>query len=293
MSAARPGEVVRTIGLWALLVLCVGGWVLPQRSIDFRRGRWPIEDSLLFLPSGQYMQATSLGFQTVLADGIYLWSLQYYGHHRSAEGRRYIWRIFDVITDLDPLFLDAYLTGALVMATDMSDPELALDLLDKGAAKNPGEWLLPMEAGYYCWLDLEDFARASEYFELALAVPGSPATLRRILAGMNEYAGDKTRALSMWLEIHDAATADGDERVVDIAWQHTYDLKIEIDMGALEAAIAQYRTDRGRPPGALENLLQTGYISGLPVTPAGARYSYDPVTGRVADPRDSQSRADR
>ena len=286
-------ESWRTAGLWALLLACLGGWVMPQVSIDYRRARWSQPDALLFLPSGQYLDVASLGFQTALADTLYLWSIQYYGHHRSEEGRRYLWRIFDVITDLDPRYQDAYLTGALIMAVDMGDADLAIRLLDKGAEENPDDWIYLMEAGHYAWIALDDYQRAADYFDRALRLPGTPPLLRRVRAGMAELSGDRRAALALWVDVHGGAVANGDEQIEAAAWQHVYDLKIEVDLEDLHSAIGRFRRERGRPPRVLDALRTQGYMATLPSSPAGDPYSYDEVTGTVSDPREGSSRAAR
>ena len=286
-------ELAKTLGLYVLLLVCVASWVLPQRSLDHRRTRWDEQESLLFLPSGQYLEAVSLGFQAVMADALYVWSIQYYGHHRSALGRKYLWRIFDVITDLDPFYQDAYLTGSLIMAVDMADTGLAIQLLEKGAAKNPDDWIYPLEAGYYAWINDEDYERAAAYFDRALERPGVPLTVRRARAGMDEYAGNTEQALTLWIEIYDDAVARRDERIEAIAWQHVYDLKVDMDMETLETAIRRFRLDRTVPPRVLEALATQGYLGEVPRTPDGEPYSYDPVTGRLGDPREGASRSDR
>lgn len=286
-------ERLRTAGLWALLALCLAGWVLPQASIDFRRARWGEAGALLFLPTGEYLQAASLGYQGVVADALYLWSIQYYGHHRTSEGRRYLWRIYDVITDLDPRYQDAYLTGAMVMAVDMSDPELAIRLLEKGAVNNPQDWIYPLEAGYYAWMDLEEPQRAAEYFDQALALEGVSPVVRRVRAEMENMSGNVEAALGLWIDIFDEAVRDRDQRLEAIAWQHVYDLKVGIDTRALGAALARFRADRGRPPRVLEALATEGYLQSVPRAPDGTAYEYDPVSGGVTDPRDEGSRAGR
>lgn len=286
-------ESLRTAGLWALLLACLGGWVMPQVSIDYRRARWSEPEALLFLPTGQYLNAASLGFQAALADALYLWSIQYYGHHRSEEGRQYLWRIYDVITDLDPRYQDAYLTGALVMAVDMGDAELALRLLDKGAEANPDDWIYLVEAGHYAWISLDDYVRAAGYFDRALEIPGTPPLLGRIRAGMAELSGDRHAALALWVDLHGRAVTTGDEEIAATSWQHVYDLKIELDLEDLHRAVARFRGDRGRPPRVLDALESQGYMVSVPSSPTGEPYIYDPVTGTVSDPREGSSRAGR
>jgi tetratricopeptide (TPR) repeat protein len=279
--------------LWVVLAVCVGGWVMPQQSIDYRRARWVEADALLFLPTGEYLSAASLGYQALVADGLYLWSIQYYGHQVAAEGRRYLWRIFDVITDLDPYYEDAYLTGALMMGVDLGDGELAIELLEKGAAQNPDQWIYAVEAGYYAWMTLDDLPRAGAYFDRALAVPGVPEVIGRIRAGMAEISGDSRTALALWIEIYNDARENGDDKVASIAWQHVYDLKVDTDLEDLGVAIRRFGLDRGGWPGELAVLVAEGYLDIVPVVPTGEEYEYNSGTGNVVDPRDSSSRADR
>lgn len=293
LRSIRMSEGLRTAALWLLLGACVVGWTVPQTSIDYRRNRWLESDSLLFLPTGEYLDAVSLGYQTLIADALYLWSIQYYGHHRTAEGRRYLWRIFDVITDLDPRYQDAYLTGALVMASDMADPELAIELLQKGAEQNPDDWIYWVEAAHYAWIDMEDYPLAASYFDRALEKPGVPDFIRRARAGMSEYAGQSEQALALWVDIYRDAEANDDERIMAIAWQHVYDLDVEVDLVRLQAAVESFRQARGRLPQALEELVGAGLIDRVPRTANDDAYLYEPATGAVTDPLANTSRADR
>lgn len=293
LRSIRVSEGVRTAGLWLLLGACIVGWTVPQTSIDYRRNRWLESDSLLFLPTGEYLDAVSLGYQSLLADGLYLWSIQYYGHHRTAEGRKYLWRIFDVITDLDPRYQDAYLTGALVMASDMADPVMAIELLMKGAGQNPDDWIYWVEAAHYAWIDLEDYALAASYFDRALEKPGVPTFIRRARAGMSEYAGQSEQALALWVDIYRDAEANDDERIMAIAWQHVYDLDVEVDVARLQDAVERFRATRGRLPQALDELVRAGLIDQLPRTANDDPYLYEPATGAVTDPLAHTSRADR
>ena len=153
--------IATVVLLWLAFGGLVAAWVVAQRAVDYRRDTWPDAYPLLFLPSGQYLKAASLGYRVLLSDIIYLWSIQYYGYHRTEEGRNYLWHIYDVMTELDPHFVDAYLVGALIMANDMSDAELAIELLEKGMEHNPGDWILPLDAGFYAYMALEDPARAA------------------------------------------------------------------------------------------------------------------------------------
>ncbi|NKB87436.1 MAG: hypothetical protein GKS06_04370 [Acidobacteria bacterium] len=281
------------IAPWVVLLVCLGGWVMPQKSLDYRRARWVDADQLLFLPTGEYLSAASLGYQVLVADALYLWSIQYYGHQVAAEGQRYLWRIFDVITDLDPHYEDAYLTGALMMGVDLGDGEMAIEMLEKGAAQNPTEWIYPVQAAYYAWMTLGDLDRARGLFAQAAAIGGAPEHIARMSAGLAQMAGDHRAAFELWREIYEDARAAGDEKVESIAWQHVYDLKVGIDLEDLGVAIRRFGLDRGAWPAALEVLVVEGYLDIVPVIPSGEAYNYEPSSGLVTDPRDTTSRAER
>ena len=105
---------------------------------------------------------------------------------------------------------------------------------------------------------------------------------------MYEQAGDLARSLQFWLEIYEGAD---DERVQSIAWQHAYDLRVRLDLQVLEAAVSRYRSEVGRSPSSLQDLVAAGYLGGTPENPNGNPYLYNPVTGEVRDPEAGQRRA--
>jgi tetratricopeptide (TPR) repeat protein len=292
MSGSRSARGQRGVATALILWLAFGAslavWVVAQRTVDYRRDTWPAAYPLLFLPSGQYLKASSLGFSVLLADVIYLWSIQYYGYHRTEEGRNYLWHIYDVITDLDPHFIDAYLLGALIMANDMNDANLAIELLEKGIEHNAQDWILSLDAGFYAYSNLEDPVRAAAFFDRASAVPGAPPQIARLHAHMYEQAGDLVRSLQFWVDIYEGTD---DERVESIAWQHIYDLRVTLDLQLLGAAVERFQTEHGNPPSSLQDLVDAGFLRGMPQNPNGNRYVYNPVTGQVTDPEAGQRRA--
>jgi len=238
--------------------------------------------SVLYLPSGRYLKAASLGFPEVLADAIYIWSIQYYSNYTAADRFAYLDHIYSgVITELDPHYVDPYLIGSLIMSTEAGDHEMALRLLDKGIAANPHEWILPFEAGFTCYNDIKDFQRAAAYFEKAIANPEAPGAIRRMHAEMFNKLGDKRASLDYWLEVHE--TAD-DAYVEDISWRHVHDLRIEIDLQTLREALEAWKSSprgAGRYPQSLLELVRAGVISREPIDPDGVAYAYDPATGQV------------
>ena len=143
---------------------------------------------------------------------IYLWSIQFYGGYSDRMDRfGYLNHIYgQVITGLDPRYVDPYLVGALILVVEKKDVKAALELLDQGIAANPDAWLMPYEAGFWAYDTAHDFDRAAEYFRRTLEIPGAPASTRRLHAGMLEKKGDKATSLLLWSGILEDA---GEDRV--------------------------------------------------------------------------------
>src|SRR5882724_4416138 len=263
--------------LGALSGLLLAG--LLQWRIEARATSRSELHPLLYLPSGKYLRVAVLGFNGLAADVLYLWSIQYYGNYQIADRYRYLEKIYgDVISELDPRYLDPYLIGSLIMNAEARDPEMALRLLDKGIARNPQAWILSVEAGFICYENLRDYVRAARYFETALKAPDVNPLVHRLYAGMYDKAGDKRASFREWSEIHDSAK---DEYVRTVAWNHMHDLKVEIDLADLRDRLRAFEAAAGRPPRRLLELQEREPVGSLPRDPEDREYDYDPATGAV------------
>ncbi len=238
----------RRMGLCAVTGLLLA--VLVQSRIEGVRRSSGVHP-LLYLPSGKYLRVMALGFDGLLADVLYLWSIQYYGNYDIRDRYDYLEHIYDqVITELDPHYLDPYLIGALIMTSEARQPEMALRLLDKGFERNPDQWIMPFEH----------------------------PLVRRLYAEMYNRAGDKRTSLREWSEIYQTST---DDYVRNVAWNHVHDLKVSVDVADLTDAVAGFRARHGRPPRRLQDLLASGLLGVLPRDPEDRDYIYDPENGVV------------
>jgi tetratricopeptide (TPR) repeat protein len=260
--------------------LLVGAFLDAQIRLEMTQSGRGAGYRLLYLPNGKYLKTVSLGFSEVMADVIYLWSIQFYSGERRAEHAEYLEHIYgSVLAELDPHYLDPYLTGAMIMALEGNDVEMALRLLDLGMANNPDSWILAADAGFYAFLQLGDFERAEAYFRRAVDIPGAPQVLARMSAGMADKRGAKRDAYLAWLEIYE--TAD-DDYTRTISFRHVHDLKIELDVERLQFEVTDFRRRNGRFPDSLEILVESGRLPSIPTDPQQLPYLYDAETGRVS-----------
>ena len=107
------------------------------------------DNDLLYLPNGRYLKIASLGHSALVADLVYLWSIQHYSDYEREDRFRYVEHVFgNVIAELDPGFTDAYSLGAMILSVEARDLPGALRLLELGMERNPGDWILPYIAGW-------------------------------------------------------------------------------------------------------------------------------------------------
>jgi tetratricopeptide (TPR) repeat protein len=233
---------------------------------------------MLYLPSGKYLKPASFGYYGLIADFIYLWSIQYYtdpGFHPRIE---YLRHTYDIITELDPQFVDAYQTGALFMFYEGRNPKAGLELLDKGLKRNPKEWIFPTDAGFYCLINLKDRECAAKYFQRAASVPGAPTLVKRMLAGLNFRMGDKQRALELWQQVYYTAERPS---IKQTAYHHVRNLRVLIDLENLRNGVELYTQKYQRFPLNLEQLVSANLLKNIPLDPDGQSYQYDPKTGKI------------
>lgn len=233
---------------------------------------------LLYLPNGRYLRLAALGNAPLLADVIYLWSIQYYANYQIADRYAYVEHVYSgIITELDPHYFDPYWLGALILSVEAGSLDKALALLDKGFANNPEKWIFPYLAGWEC-STAKRYDRAIGYFKQAAAVPSAPPDVQRLVAGMYQKAGDAQTALAEWKRIERETK---DPSVRKVAENRVNALTVDLDLERLRGAIERYRVERGAAPVRLEDLVRARVLSVLPEPPGGGEYGYDPRTGAV------------
>ncbi len=280
-SKAMPRASAASLALVVGLAAAAAGIAALQATTDQIIRRKVPGSSIIYLPSGKYLKAATFGYAPLAADVIYLWAIQYYSNMAIADRYEYLERIFSIIAELDPRWTDPYEVGALLANIEAGDPRLALRILDLGAAKNPGAWIFPFEAGHLAQMTLKDFALAETYYAKCMTLPGAPPFVARLRANALYRKGDLATAWETWLEIYNAAP---DEETKKIASNHLYQVKAAADLRALSEALDAFRAKTGRLPESLDDLARSGFLKALPRDLDGKDYVYDPESGLVKAP---------
>jgi tetratricopeptide (TPR) repeat protein len=260
-----------------LLATCASFMALKVKTDTIVRKRVP-GSSIIYIPSGKFLRYATFGYSALTADAIYLWAIQYYSTPTIDDRFNYLDHIFAIISDLDPTYTDPYETGALIASAEAGDTSLAFKILDNGAAKNPGQWLFPFEAGHIAMMNLKNYDLAIQYFKKCMDLPGAPDFTKRLFANALYKRGDNETSWQTWLEIYNTAP---DERTKKIASNHLYQVKSAMDTGRLKVAVGKFRERYGRFPAELEDLVRSRLLEKLPKDLDGQDYVYDPKSGDV------------
>ncbi len=162
---------------------------------------------VLYLPSGQFIGQATLGYHDLAADVLWFKMVQYYGGYRMGENDLVLFsRLVDVITDLDPQFVFAYIFGSLIIAEDVGNFDQGIKFLEKGIRNNPNDWRLPFELGFLHYVYARDYARALFLFQTASKLPGAGPQASRFAAFVAAKAGYVETSVALWEEL--ARTSD-------------------------------------------------------------------------------------
>ncbi|MBN1222474.1 MAG: hypothetical protein JXB23_04460 [Candidatus Aminicenantes bacterium] len=262
-----------------LIIVCSLGLLMGLKlQIDgISRYKTP-GSSFIYIPSGKYLKRITFGYNTLMADLIYLWAIQYFSNQAVWNRFDNLEHVFSIISELDPQYLDPYEVGALIAVHEARDLSLAYSILDLGLEKNPDQWIFPLQAGHYAQMYAKDFEAAQKYYKKATDIQGAPPIAKRLYANASFHQSDYATAWKNWAEVYKTAE---DERIKKIASNHLYQTKAAMDIEVLQKAVAQFKNTHGRFPEELEELVKAGLIKFVPKDLDDKNYVFDPDTGEV------------
>jgi tetratricopeptide (TPR) repeat protein len=177
------------------------GLVQTQRKLATYQAT--VGESLLYLPSGKYLKPLALGYDQLFADLLWMKTISYFGGHFMSD-RQYPWlaHMLNLIIDLDPRFDFPYYFGGVVLSLEASQIEQANRILERGMEVYPDRWQYPFYIGFNYYYHQKDVARAFPYLQKAASFSEAPDFLKRMVARLNEEAGNRVEALHFYEEVY-------------------------------------------------------------------------------------------
>jgi tetratricopeptide (TPR) repeat protein len=259
----------------AIVSILLLAWLGALGAAAFHMQNWHIEKEVLYaqpyrdslaLPTPERAKVMALGYDNMIASLLWLRVIQVFGAklHHIRENKLELDAIenaFNVITELDPRFIDAYKFGNFVLGDEGDDQERALKLLDRGIDRNGNRtFSLAYEAAFICIMDLKDYDRARAYTNKALQAPDCPPYVARLIQYIETKKGNYEIALERWVRQYFEASAQHERYFVDTArmqMAHTVNLW---HTDIIEKAMDLYFERHKDYPARLDQLVEEGLI---------------------------------
>jgi tetratricopeptide (TPR) repeat protein len=272
----------------ACLIISLAASVVLLHRIDQLRPRATIED-VLYLNSPKVLKRASLGYDGLLADIYWTRAVQYFGgrHHDGEKSYNLLYPLLEITTHLDPRLTVAYQFGASFLAPPPPDgagqPEHAIQLMEYGIQNNPNDWKLYYDLGFVYYMNLKDYAKASDAFARGSQVPNAHPFMRVMAAQMAQHAGEIDTARMLWSATYQNSQ---DKQIRANAIEHLRALRVEEDVTHLQEATTRFKERTGHLPASLSELASAEGLPGIPVDPDGHPYKLMPdgsIEVRVPD----------
>jgi tetratricopeptide (TPR) repeat protein len=289
MTTARA--VPSNSSLYVLVAVLLGASLAVQVTRD--RGWEPYQppSGIMWIRSAPLAQRLALSFDALAADIYWMRAVVYFGGQRlNARTRNFdqLYPMLDLVTALDPHFRVAYRFGAIFLAEESPGgagrPDLAIALLEKGAAQDPRRWEYLQDIGfvYYWWQ--RDYVKAAEWFQRAARIPGAPDWLAALAATTLAQGGSRDASRQLWTSLRET----GDSDWIRSAAQHRLDQLAALDaIDLLNQAVQRYIRRHGRTPTEWSDMVADERWQGLPLDPAGVPFALDRASGTAMLSRSS------
>ncbi len=264
------------IGLTVILILILAS--IPfQNKIDEAHGKFSSIEGSIYLSSSM-LDKMSLGYQEILADVYWLRALQYFGGKDIDEqDPELLYHYFNIITDLDPKFVNAYRYGGAFLAEPppygLGNFKLGVKVFEKGRENNPDNFRLPLEQAFLYYIYPKNYAKAAELFEEAGAKPGlSPfrkASINGMAAAAHAHGGDRKNSRKIWETIYETSPSEGRRNFALRNLKEIQTMDIEDN---LTLALKEYKKRFKKLPEGVEEIVDTGIIESVPASPLDGQF---------------------
>lgn len=269
-------RVIRKVVFWCLALLLAATCYALQRGLDTIKAK-ASKNLVWDVPEARTIRIMTFGFEPIVADFYWAKSLIYIAGQFDREHKDYtpLWKVCDVITDLDRRFTIVYHYGSLFISGLAKEPEKAIELLKKGLDRNEKDWrfrwLLNYDVGTTYSFRLGDREAARPYLDAAARDPNCPPGITGLVAKvLSAQSAERYKvAFEIWKERRDKARGP---IMRQIAEEEMRRAQSNIYLEELRDAAAKFEEHYGKKPGSVAELMEAGMISAVPEDPLGGRF---------------------
>lgn len=274
----------------AIVALLIAVSIPFQIRIDNIRGKFRDMEKSLYISSSS-LKKMSLGYSDILADIYWIRAIQYFGSTDIEEQNpELLARYFDIITDLDPRFVNAYRFGGTFLAEPppfgLGDLEKGLELLEKGRLNNPENFRLPLEEAFMYYMYTDDYETSARLFNEAAEKEGlsefRKASIKGMAASALDKSGKRESSRRIWEAIYETSPSESRRRFALMNIKEIDTIHLEED---LTKSLREYADKYNILPDDLNELSQTGFYNGsIPEAPVGGKFVIIPAIPAVKSP---------
>lgn len=180
--------------LYRRLVACLaaagalGVGLVAHADLEVKRGSFPEEEDLLYLPPPQQLKYMSLGYKEALADLIWIRAVIFTGERAGGQNYAWILKYLEAIFELAPQFRRPYAWGGVTLmytgeAVDKDMLDRATELYRQGLERHPDDHEMLFALGMILARDVQSTEGYSEQDRLGAKAEGADLLRRAAAAG--------------------------------------------------------------------------------------------------------------
>ncbi|ABQ26847.1 tetratricopeptide repeat protein [Geotalea uraniireducens] len=260
-----------------LLGVLIPGYFSTLSYVSLTNKRLPKGEEVNVVLPSPVLKITSLEYDGLASDVLYLKSLVFYGStwvgksQRNVKEWEYDWlyNVLKASTDLDPYFLDPYFLANGVLGWEAKRVAETNRFLAKGSRYRDWDYWLPFFLGFNYYYFLGENDKAAEYLMKASKKPGADPFYGYFAARL-AYKGNRTENAIIFLEGMLKTTKEKTIR-------KDYETRLEALKAILylEKGEVVYKDKFGKNPDNLNALIEHRIISQIPVDPYGGEFYID------------------
>lgn len=156
------------------------------------------------IPSAEAVKLVALGYDQLVADYYWLEFIGYFGDSqaRSRDNYALAHQYLELVTALDPNFVQPYWFAAFAVGAEEKRPLTAAKIIERGIACNQDNWYLPYIAGINMYLFAHDDLQAARYYRMAAKFPQAPSWLGRQAELLAAHIPGIIKELRVWDSIY-------------------------------------------------------------------------------------------